>query len=320
MKIKHYSLILLVLLFLPMFSISPVSAAPVADTSLADIIAKGELHVGFEAGYPPFEMVNATTSEFEGFDVDIIEYIANEIDPNITVVFHDVAWSAILAGLALGDYDVICSAMTITPEREEEADFSRWYYKSTQAVMVTMDNPASISTVEDINSTDVIVGFQSVTTSEWYLTDEDAPIVATLNGYDTITLAIAALNTGLVDVVVGDYAPLKAGQNVNPDNFAIIDTFSPEDFGIACQNGSTSLKAAIDAELDILLGTDEANPTWSTTYSNIYKKWFFGATPTTEFVLDEVPTGGINIPGFPMLGLIAAITVASTLLVRKIKK
>ena len=166
MKNKPYSLIFLVFLFLPMFWISPVSAAPVADTSLADVIAAGELHVGLEAGYPPFEMINATTEEMEGFDVEIIEYIANEIDPNITVVYHDVAWTAILGGLITGDYDVICSAMTITPEREEEVDFTRWYYKSTQAVMVTMDNMANITCVEDINSTDVIVGFQSVTTSE----------------------------------------------------------------------------------------------------------------------------------------------------------
>lgn len=320
MKIKHYSMILLVLLFLPIFSISPVSAAPVEDTSLADIIEKGELHVGFEAGYPPFEMVNATTSEFEGFDVDIIEYLANEIDSNITVIYHDVAWAAILTGLISGDYDVICSAMTITPEREEEVDFTRWYYKSTQAVMVTMDNPANITCVEDINSTEVIVGFQEVTTSEWYLTDEDAPIVATQISYSTITLAIEALNKGLVDVVIGDYAPLKAGQNVDPEDFAIIDTFSPEDFGIACQNGSTTLKEAFDAELDILLGPNEESPVWSTTYTDIYKKWFFGATPTTEFILDDVPEPKTGIPGFPMLALIAAITVASTLLVRKIKK
>lgn len=320
MKNKHYSLILLVFLFLPIFSISHASAAPVQDTSLTDVISSGELHVGLEAGYPPFEMVNATTTEFTGFDIDIIEYIVNEIDSGITVIYHDVAWSAILAGLIIGDYDVICSAMTITPEREIEVDFTRWYYKSTQAVMVTMDNPAGISTVEDINSTEVIVGFQSVTTSEWYLTDDDAPVIATLNGYDTITLAIAALNTGAVDVVVGDYAPLKAGQNVAPDNFAIIDTFSPEDFGIACQDGATALRTAINAELDILLGTDQEDPTWSTTYSDIYEEWFFGATPTTEFILDEVPTASAVIPGFTMIGLITAVAIASTLLVRKIKK
>jgi polar amino acid transport system substrate-binding protein len=304
-------------LFLPLFGTDRASAV---DSSLQDIIDAGELHVGLEAGYPPFEMVNATTTEYTGFDIDIIEYIMNEIDPNITVIYHDVAWAAILAGLALGDYDVICSAMTITPEREAEADFTRWYYKSTQAVMVTMDNPKKISTVEDINSTDVTVGFQSVTTSEWYLTDEEAPVIATLNGYETITLAIQALNTGAVDVVVGDYAPLKSGQNANPGEFAIIDTFSPEDFGIACQTGADTLRLAINAELDLLLGTNITDPVWSTEYTNIYKEWFFGATPTTEFLLDPVPEGGIQIPGFTMVSLIAAVTIASMMLIRKNKK
>ena len=68
------------------------------------------------------------------------------------------------------------------------------------------------------------------------------------------------------------------------------------------------------------MGSDEADPTWSTAYSDIYEKWFFGATPTTEFVLDDVPTGSAGIPGFPMFALIAAITDASTLLIKKIKK
>jgi polar amino acid transport system substrate-binding protein len=314
-KRSIYFGVLFLTLFLPFMGTTRVSAQ---DSSLTDIVAAGEIHVGLEAGYPPFEVAIPDTDpvEYEGFDVDIIEYVASLM--GVDVVYHDVAWSVILTNLALGDYDIICSAMTITAAREEEVDFTRWYVKSTQAVMVTMDNPAEITSVEDINSTDVIIGYQAETTSQWYCEDEG--IVASQTGFNTITLAIQALVTGAVDVVIGDYAPLADGKaSIDPDGFAIIDTFSPEDFGIACQDGATALRTEINTHLDTLLGADEAAPVFSSNYTTIFTEWF-GVPPATEFAVDEVPTGGISIPGFSPVGLIAAISIASTLLIRKNKK
>jgi len=118
-------------------SISVASATE--DTSLDDIITAGKMVVGCEAGYPPFEMKNTTTEEIYGFDPDIMAFIADDMD--ITIEYMDVSWDVIFTSLASGNYDCVMSAVTITSERMESMDFTRWYYFSTQSVMVTNANP-----------------------------------------------------------------------------------------------------------------------------------------------------------------------------------
>jgi ABC-type amino acid transport substrate-binding protein len=304
----------LVFLFLPIFSISPASAAPVADTSLADIILAGEIVVGIEAGYPPFEQRNTTTDEIEGFDPDIMQYIADDI--GVDIVWMDVDWAVIFTGLAAGNYDCVISAVTITETREETMDFSRWYYRSTQAVMVYADNPKGIVTVDDVNSTDVKIGIQEGTTSEWYIDDEG--VLGDKVGFTAITLAIEALALGTVDVVLGDYATLAAGKETDPDNYFIIDTFSPEDFGIPVQSGFDTLRARINTLLDELLGDDVDSADPNQYYLDSFEEWF--GEGGVEFALDEAPEAAGGIPGYSMVAFISIISVVSIMLIRKMKK
>ncbi len=310
MKIKHYSLIILVFLFLPIFLISPASAAPVADTSLADIIAAGEITVGIEAAYPPFEERDPETDEIVGFDPDIMAIIAKDI--GVDIVWKDVSWATIFTSLASGMYDCIISAVTITEEREETMDFSRWYYKSTQAVMVKLNNLKNISTIDDVNATGIKVGIQEGTTSDLYLQDNN--FTSTTVSFATINLAIEALNLETVDCVLGDYDTLNAGKTSQPDTFDIVDTFSPEDFGIPVQTGSDSLRLRINDVLDGLLGEDEDNPVFTEEYNDIYKEWMGGD------VYGYVEKPPATIPGFPIIALISIIPVVSIVLVRKSKK
>ncbi len=310
MKIKHYSLIILVLLFLPLFSISPVTAAPIADTSLADIIAAGEITVGIEAAYPPFEERDPETDEIVGFDPEIMAIIEKDI--GVDFVLNDGGWEVIFTSLDSGMYDCIISAVTITAKREETMDFSRWYYKSSQAVMVKIANPKNITTIEDVNATTVKVGVQAGTTSDLYLTDNN--YTATMVPFATINLAIEALNLETVDCVLGDYDTLNAGKTAQPDTFNIVDTFSPEDFGIPVQTGSDSLRLRINTILDGLLGEDEDSPVYSEEYNDIYVEWMGGD------VYGYVPKPAATIPGFPLIALISILSVASAILIRKSKK
>ncbi|MHA1561497.1 MAG: transporter substrate-binding domain-containing protein [Promethearchaeota archaeon] len=304
MKNKYYSFMILVLLFLPFLPISNVSAAPVADTSLADIIAAGKIVVGIEAGYPPFEQRNPDTDEIEGFDPDIMKIIADDIGVDIEWV--DVDWAVIFTSLEGGSFDCVISAVTITATREESMDFSRWYFKSEQAVLVNTANPESIATIDDVNASTVNVGYQEGTTSELYLKDNNYTAVE--SGFTTITLAIQALELGTVDVVLGDHATLLSGMDA--DTMEVVDTFSPEDFGIPVQTGSDSLRLRINEVLDSILGTDLDNPVPTRAYNNIYKEWM------------EVDAVGYvaTIPGFSLLPLIGIISIVSALLMRKIRK
>ena len=128
---------------LSLFSLlGPVQFVRADESSLQDVVDRGTLLVGLEASYPPFEFRDTVTDEIIGFDPDIIKMIADEI--GVDVEFVDVGWATIFTGLSAGSYDCIISAVTITVSREETMDFSRWYYRTAECVMVTVENPMSI--------------------------------------------------------------------------------------------------------------------------------------------------------------------------------
>ncbi len=47
-----------------------------------------------------------------------------------------MAWEELASGLSEGDYDAICSSISITEDREKEFDFSRPYYTAKQVQVI----------------------------------------------------------------------------------------------------------------------------------------------------------------------------------------
>jgi len=302
MKLKRFMILFVFVgLLLPVLGTPAVAQT---DTSLQDIIDRGTIIVGCEAGYPPFEMLDPETDEFIGFDPEIMAIIADEI--GVTIDWRNVAWATIFTSLAAGNFDCVISAVTITAAREETMDFSRWYFKSSQAVMVTNENPKNILTIDDVNTTEYKVGIQEGTTSDLYLQDNN--FTTEVVSFATVTLAIAALNAGSVDCVLGDHATLLAGA---ADTLKVVHLFSPEDFGIPVVTGSDTLRLKINEVLDGLLGTDLENPVPTKEYNDIFNTWMD---------VDAVGYVAPGIPSFSVIFLIAVVSSVSIPLIRKEKK
>ncbi len=280
MKNKTNRILILFLFLLPLsfLLISDTSASTIEDTSLQDVINAGKIVVGIEACYPPFEQINPVTEEIEGFDPDIMQFIADDI--GVSIEWVDVSWSEIFNGLQNDDYDCIISAVTITEDRENEMDFSRWYYRSTLSIMVNDDNPKGIESLDDINSTDIKVGVQAATSGEWYFDDEG--IVAEKVPFTTIALAIEALSYGTIDVVLGDFAVLMDIKETYSEPLFIIDTFNKDELGIPVQTGSDSLRLRINTILDELLGENVIHPEPNVYYTESHEEWF-GIEPYLDF-------------------------------------
>ncbi|UYP46191.1 hypothetical protein NEF87_002476 [Candidatus Lokiarchaeum ossiferum] len=299
----------------------PSAVSEYTDSSLSDVIDAGEIHVGIEAAYPPFEQ--KTGDVIEGFDPSIMEFIAD--DMGVDIVYHDVAWDTIFTSLATGAYDCVISAVTITNDRMTTMNFTRWYFLSSQAVMVKNDSTLDIDSVDDVNNASIKCGIQASTTSQWYLEDED--FACSVVPYTTITLALAALDAGTVDVVLGDLVTLiEAGDAITGSEFEIVAQFSPEAFGIACDQGANTLVVRMNEAIDKLLGDDPYNPVFSTEYIAIYEEWI-GTTPSVnkpelKEVLDSLvqPVIKNTINGFSIFSLIAIIPVTVYGVIRKSKK
>ncbi len=73
-----------------------------------------------DATWPPMEFVNEH-KQIVGYSIDYMTAAAKEA--GFIPVFKNVAWDGIFAGLAGGNYDAICSSVSITEERKKDHGF-----------------------------------------------------------------------------------------------------------------------------------------------------------------------------------------------------
>jgi hypothetical protein len=112
----------------------PALAADVAfskDSTLAGIIQRGELRIGLEVGYMPFEMIDTRSGlrqkeirhgglrqrggrqlSLMGFDIDVGIEMAKAL--GVKPVFVDTLWPSIIPALNLGRFDIIFGGMSVT--------------------------------------------------------------------------------------------------------------------------------------------------------------------------------------------------------------
>jgi polar amino acid transport system substrate-binding protein len=223
------------------------------------------LTVGSDVPYPPFEEFGKTKTEFKGFDIELVEAIAEKIGR--TPEFKDTSFDTIFRDLAQGKFDMVASATTITDEREETVDFTNPYYlPSAQSILVTKGN-SDLKTAKDLEG--LIVGVQQGTTGEEYVEEEiDTKELRTYpQGPDTIP----ALKAGTIDAVVID-RPV-AEKAVEADSGIEISggIETEEQYGFVVQQGDEELLDELNEALSEVIDSGE--------YETIYKKWFHKPVP-----------------------------------------
>lgn len=203
------------------------------------------LVVATDAAFPPFEFVEEDTKEIVGFDIDLMNAIAEKADLDIR--YQNVAWDPLLAGMADCQYDMAISAMTITPERAEEFSFSDPYINAGQIVAVQVGD-------EEINGHEDLVGATigaQIGTTGAMEAEEIAD--TTVKVYDTYELAFLDLANGQIDAVIADYPTAVAFVNQNSDQLKTVgDVFTDESYGIAFCKGDDELISQVNAALDEL--------------------------------------------------------------------
>ena len=217
--------------------------AIIALSLLASCSQKSEaLTVATDAAFPPFEIVDEETKEIIGFDIDLMNAIAEKA--GLDIVYKNVAWDPLLAGMADCQYDMAISAMTITPDRAEQFSFSDPYINAGQIVAVKLDNE-TINGPEDLSG--MTVGAQIGTTGSMEI---EAIPDTTLKVYDTYELAFLDLVNGQVDAVVADYPLAVSFVNKYSDTLKVVgEVFTDENFGVAFCKDNNELIAQVNAAL-----------------------------------------------------------------------
>jgi len=137
---------------------TPKQAAAEAPASSEGIIRaikqRGELRVGMQVGYPPFQMLG-DNGQFEGFDVDTADLVARALKVSLRLVRQD--WSGLIPSLLARETDIVMSGMTITPDRNAHVMFTIPVLETGRMFLVNTANAGRFRTVEDLNQAGVFV-------------------------------------------------------------------------------------------------------------------------------------------------------------------
>lgn len=219
-------------------TISLVAIAMLAACAQSD----DALVVATDAAFPPFEFVDEDTKEIVGFDIDLMNAIAEKA--NLDIRFQNVAWDPLLAGMADCQYDMAISAITILPERAEQFGFSDPYINAGQIVAVAIDNDSIAGPGDLVGAT---IGAQIGTTGAM---EAEAIADATVKVYDTYELAFLDMMNGQIDAVIADYPTAVAFVNQNADDLKVVgEVFTDENYGIAFCKGNDELISQVNDAL-----------------------------------------------------------------------
>lgn len=218
------------------------------DMSAVTLMSDGVLTVGCEVGYPPLEDFAEDGVTPIGYDIDLITEVARRLGLEVNVI--NTAWDGIFAGIDV-NYDVVCSAVSITPERKETMLFSDPYLSSYQSVVVPTGSDLQITDFNSLNG--MAVAVQKETASDILLSDYkstgtiDVEIVAN----EKVTSCFTQLTNGEIDAILVDSTVSDGYVAKEPDKYMIAykDEAEPEQFGVAMGMENTALQAAINQAL-----------------------------------------------------------------------
>jgi polar amino acid transport system substrate-binding protein len=207
-------------------------------TVLDEIRARGELVVGSDAAYPPFEFVDKD-GNIVGIDIDIAKAIADHLKVKLRVV--NTSFDGIIPALLAKKFDMIISAMTITPERAKQVDFSIPYYNAGQLITVREDDNR-IKSEKDLQGK--IVAVQLGTTGQFYA--ESLPGIKEIRKFETVDGAFLELKNGRVDAVIADDLTSLAFVRSTKGLKVINKLLTKEQYGIAVRKEDKALLREIN--------------------------------------------------------------------------
>jgi polar amino acid transport system substrate-binding protein len=213
----------------------------------ASVKSAGVLVFCSDITYPPEESYKAGTTTPEGSDIDIGNYIAQQM--GVKARFDNTGFDGIIAALLAKKCDAVISGMNDTPERRKQVAFVD-YLKVGQSFMVKTGNPENITGIESLAGKAASV--ETGTTNKDYLDAQSKKLQAQgKKGIKVVTFpkdtdAANALKTGKVDAYFGDAPVVAFYIEKDASSFTIGGTpVNPISIGIAIRKSDTELQAAV---------------------------------------------------------------------------
>jgi ABC-type amino acid transport substrate-binding protein len=240
-------------------------AAATAGLSRVDKIERDKRFTAIiEDDFEPFSFER--NGERVGFDVDLVrEFARRWLDDPGAVRLLPATTEQRIPALVNGRGDLIAAALTRTPKRDEQIDFSTTYFKDGQRLLV--DAQSQVMDVCDLNARKVAV-IRSSTSVDNIIKEARAC------GFDIAPdLVRVQRQEQALDLLMGDEVAAFTSDGIALQNavrerpFKIVGNhFSDEPYGIGIPKGDERFLELIDRTLAEM--SDDG------TLAAIYKKWF----------------------------------------------
>ncbi len=214
----------------PAASETPAESAATEETPTLDAIReRGQLILGTESTYPPFEfiVIENGASVGVGFDVSLAQAIADKL--GVELVTSEMAFDSLIPAVQAGTVDIAAS-ITPTEERKQAVDFSDNYYDTTNVFVVRKGEEGNFTSKESFDGK--TIGAQMGTAQNTLVVEEMTNAQSLL--LPKTTTLIQELNTGNIDAICLEKPVADIYVAAYPDDLAVCSYEVPvEEGGVA---------------------------------------------------------------------------------------
>ena len=221
------------------------------------------LKVATDANFPPFEFYQEQSKVHTGFDIALTKAVAKQMGYE-KVEFVNVHFKDILTGLQDKKYDMAVAALSITPERARQVDFSEAYAEDGYKVIVNKnaqlgDDFAALAgktvAAEEGSYAEKLVKAQANGAKVIPVYDTEAGIKLVADGKADALVASK--------IVAGFFITHNYGDKVK---FAGETVLYADKYGMAVARGNEELQKKVNEALKEIKRSGE--------YKNIYSSYF----------------------------------------------
>lgn len=236
-------------------------------STLEQIIQKGEIKVGFDVGYVPFEMSDKK-GNFVGFDIDLAKMMAKAMGVKFIAV--NTAWDGIIPALVTGKLDIIIAGMTVTQQRNLKVNFADPYIIVGQTVIVNGKLKDTVKSYKDLNDPKYTVTSKLGTTGEQAI--KRLLPKAKYKSFEDATEAGLEVASGRADAFVYDLptcAAFQARQGEKANTVFLDEPFTFEPLAFAIRKGDPDFLNWLNNFMRQIKNDGR--------YDKIYEKWLRGS-------------------------------------------
>ncbi|MDQ3733637.1 MAG: glutamate ABC transporter substrate-binding protein, partial [Actinomycetota bacterium] len=202
-------------------------------TTMFELNEAGELRVGTKFDQPGFGLLNPTTNQPEGFDVEIAYMIAAALGiPEDGVTFTESVSANREPFIQNDTVDIVVATYTINDTRKTLVSFAGPYYVAGQDIMVAAGNPEGITGPDDLAGK-TVCSVEGSTPAENIRTNYPEVNLITTDVYSKCADQLKNSGESGVVAVTTDNVILTAFVATDPESFELVgNPFTEEPYGI----------------------------------------------------------------------------------------